>query len=133
VQSHRKSTTQSSPHTNNYTVVCGIRPCHLKTRQSHDSAIQPKCRIYAQYRANNARTDAIALSSFPKTMLSKAAPVIVQAQGSADVTAKRPQAAKVGVPFAKHILPVSTTATPKHVRLNMAGGWKKPIPMTDVR
>jgi hypothetical protein len=64
-------------------------------------------------------------------MLSKAAPVIIQAQGSADVTAKRLQA-KVGVPFAKRVLPVSTTATPKHVHLNMAGGWKKQIPMTDL-
>jgi hypothetical protein len=64
-------------------------------------------------------------------MLSKAAQVIVQAQGSADITAKRLQA-KAGVPFAKQVLPVSTTATPKHVHLNMAGGWKKQIPMTDL-
>jgi hypothetical protein len=64
-------------------------------------------------------------------MLSKAAPVSIQAQGSTDIAGK-PTQAKAGVPFAKHVLLVSATATPKHVCLNMATGWKKPILMTDL-
>jgi hypothetical protein len=64
-------------------------------------------------------------------MFSKAAPVSIQVQGSADIAGKRTQA-KAGVPFTKCVLLVSTTATLKHVRLNMATGWKKPILMTDL-
>jgi hypothetical protein len=64
-------------------------------------------------------------------MFSKAAPVSIQAQGSADIAGKHTQA-KAGVPFTKCVLPVSTTATLKHVPLNMATGWKKPILMTDL-